>query len=218
MVMRRQETYNVFVFDSVPNWYGYQNWVDPLCGEFCLDYMVQRDQLVGSFADKVREEFSKVVGIPSVKSSLAAFRRNEYRLDSFWKNILADTGLVFPNLITFLKKILILSHGNAALERGFSVNKECLIVNMLDQSLVTQRVTHDAILQVGNVSARNARGRYQESLEKKKKDKQQEETEASKKRENTLAIKKLETKKAKILAEAQKETALIDEEMKSLIR
>ena len=44
-----------------------------------------------------------------------------------------------------MKKILLLFHGNADVERGFSVNKECLIENLMDESLVAQRSTYSAL-------------------------------------------------------------------------
>lgn len=41
--------------------------------------------------------------------------------------------------INFLKTIFILFHGNAAVERGFSVNKECISENMKKELLIEQR-------------------------------------------------------------------------------
>lgn len=39
--------------------------------------------------------------------------------------------------------VLILSYGNGALERGFSVNKECVTQNQLGESLIAQRCIYD---------------------------------------------------------------------------
>ena len=44
------------------------------------------------------------------------------------------------NFIDFAK--LILSHGNAIVERGFSVNAECLVENQLDKSLISGAKTY----------------------------------------------------------------------------
>ena len=41
--------------------------------------------------------------------------------------------------------VLILSHGNAAVESGFSVNKELLVENMEEDTIVAQRIVFDAI-------------------------------------------------------------------------
>jgi len=45
--------------------------------------------------------------------------------------------------------VLILSHGIAAVESGFSVNKELLVKNMEDETIVAQRVLFHAIRVAG---------------------------------------------------------------------
>ena len=47
--------------------------------------------------------------------------------------------------------VLILFHGNAAVESGFSVNKELFVENMEEDTIVTQRVVFDAIRVAGMV-------------------------------------------------------------------
>lgn len=42
-------------------------------------------------------------------------------------------------LVKFMQKICVLFHGNAAVERSFSINKDCLVENLLERSLVAQR-------------------------------------------------------------------------------
>ena len=44
-----------------------------------------------------------------------------------------------------IDRVLVLQHGQASIERGFSVNKEAMEVNQLEESLVAQRIIHDAI-------------------------------------------------------------------------
>jgi len=41
--------------------------------------------------------------------------------------------------------VLILSHGNAAVESGFSVKKKLIVENMEEETIVTQRVVFDAV-------------------------------------------------------------------------
>jgi len=55
-------------------------------------------------------------------------------------------------LLSFLKKVLILSHGNAFVERGFSINKEVIVENQLAKSLVAQRQIYDAIQALGGLN------------------------------------------------------------------
>ena len=56
----------------------------------------------------------------------------------------------FPNNIftDFVKKILLLFHGNADVERGFSINKDYLANNMTEASLIAQRSTYSALHKV----------------------------------------------------------------------
>ena len=81
--------------------------------------------------------------------------------------------------------LLTLSHGQATVERGFSSNKEVMVENLAQHSLVAQRVICDHVCSVGGVlnvafskelllSAASARQRYHAVLhEKKEKMKQQ---------------------------------------------
>ena len=46
---------------------------------------------------------------------------------------------------------LILSHGSAAVESGFSINNDMLVENLLEESLVGQRIVYDSYCRV-NVS------------------------------------------------------------------
>ena len=68
---------------------------------YCLDYMIQREHLTGNVADKIRQELTYAVEISSMKSSLAAYKRHERRLDNFWFKVLADSGKEFSNLRFF---------------------------------------------------------------------------------------------------------------------
>ena len=47
--------------------------------------------------------------------------------------------------------ILNLFHGNASLEHGFSVNKEILVGNLVQESLLVQRRLYDAISNLGGI-------------------------------------------------------------------
>jgi len=43
-------------------------------------------------------------------------------------------------------------HGNTSVERSFSFNKECLVENLHEDSLISQRIVHDAVSACGGVS------------------------------------------------------------------
>lgn len=56
-------------------------------------------------------------------------------------------GLTKSSLATVFKKLLILSHGKAYVKRGFSVNKECIVENLHEESLlVGLRTVYDTII------------------------------------------------------------------------
>uniref|UniRef100_A0A2L2YE91 Uncharacterized protein n=1 Tax=Parasteatoda tepidariorum TaxID=114398 RepID=A0A2L2YE91_PARTP len=99
------------------------------------------------------------------------------RLDDFYSNILKSSE--FSELFEVATIILTLSHGNAAVESGFSINKDMLVENLKDEFLVGLRTVYDAIHFYGGVLnvplskdllhyAKLARGRYQQALEKQR--------------------------------------------------
>lgn len=94
-------------------------------------------------------------------------------------------------LKTVVKLVLILSHRNAEVERGFSVNKECLQDNMTESTLIGFRTVYDTVQKMGGIdkvpvtksllhSAKNAYVRYKESLEERKKTEKEENEEKMK--------------------------------------
>ena len=110
-----------------------------------------------------------------------------------------------------MQLILTLSHGQAIVERGFSVNKEVLAPNLQQTSLVAMRLVHSS-MQVAKCkvadfvvndallsSCAHARNRHQKYLMERK---EQERTEKGQKRkalmeELTSAIKKQKKLKSK---------------------
>ncbi|KAJ8884219.1 hypothetical protein PR048_016076 [Dryococelus australis] len=80
----------------------------------------------------------------------------------------------YTELGNFIKIILTLSHGNVALERGFSINKEVLIENMKEESITARKLVYDSVMNAGGVEklqiskslihyAKNVRERYKEA-------------------------------------------------------
>lgn len=81
--------------------------------------------------------------------------------------------------LTFCQKVFCIFHGNAAVEQGFSIKKECLIENMQEQSLIAQRCVQSAITACGEVlsvtinesmivAVKNTSFKRKEALRKKK--------------------------------------------------
>lgn len=61
------------------------------------------------------------------------------------------TGENYAALFDIVKVLLVLSHGQASVERGFSVNKEIEVENLHEHSLVAQRIICDHLRAVGGV-------------------------------------------------------------------
>lgn len=87
----------------------------------------------------------------------------------------------FKNLWEVVKVLLVMSHGQASVERGFSVNKEVEVENLKEWSLVVQRLIIDHIRAVGGVrkvqitkelliSAAGARQKYCAYLDEQKRE------------------------------------------------
>ncbi|KAK2174904.1 hypothetical protein NP493_768g01027 [Ridgeia piscesae] len=70
-------------------------------------------------------------------SEFKEFSPDTDRLDTFfYKNM--EGPLHFSKLWPFIKKLLILSHGQATVERGFSINTQLLVENLKADSFVSQ--------------------------------------------------------------------------------
>jgi hypothetical protein len=108
------------------------------------------------------------------------FNMNDDRLDAFL-GLYIGNNTKFPSLWNICKIVFTLSHGQAGVERGFSVNKEMLVENMKKNSLISQRIVYD-FMKVGQalplhefsvprgllLSCKGAHARYVAYLEEEK--------------------------------------------------
>ena len=77
---------------------------------------------------------------------------------------------------------MILSHGQASVESGFSINSSIMVENLQEESLVAQQLVHDSINSLGAIknidsilinnemrkSVKDANRHYEAALEKRK--------------------------------------------------
>ncbi len=112
------------------------------------------------------------------------------------------------------KYILILSHGNAKCESGFSVNKEIIVENLHESSLVSQRMVYDSLTAIGGIEnfelnqdirryVRSSNKKYKEALLKNKKISQPERDDILKIEAAKKDLKQLEERKRKMEEESQ---------------
>ena len=184
--------------------------------------LVKTKWLAGFTGDRIEQEFEILCSKPAVRQLALDYDRNTKRLDVFWKNVVRDFG-GSNELFNLLKLVFVLFHGQADVERGFSVNKEILVENLSEKSLVSQRLVWQGIQKAGGVknvsinksmilSARNARSLYREDLDRRKKEREEEEVEFSRKRKNKELIAALQEKKRAMAAQLD----AIDDEIRLL--
>ena len=70
--------------------------------------------------------------------------KSEDRLNVFFYSIIGN-DTKFIELWNLFKMMFTLSHGQAATERGFSINREVLETNMEEKAIVTERMICDSV-------------------------------------------------------------------------
>ncbi|KAE8742847.1 hypothetical protein FOCC_FOCC005271, partial [Frankliniella occidentalis] len=193
----------------------------------CLTVVQERHWFTSLECDTIESEFKALIRKASVLNGMREYDRDRTRLDHHWKTIwtLHKSSKL---LIKLLQMVLSLSHGNAFPERGFSINKEVIVENQLDNSLVALRQVYDAVNSAGGIDnieidskmisrVRHARAEYQES----QKERQKEEKEKTQKRmdQNRIweDIKELKAKKMKLMIENNLECEAIDSQIQALV-
>ncbi|KAI2647221.1 Zinc finger protein 474 [Labeo rohita] len=137
---------------------------------------LQAQQLSGgvSAGDVIIQQFSDMLSAEN--ATLVSYRSTETRLDTFLHGVLDQR---YDELWGFCKKLLLLSHGQATVERGFSINKEVETCNMQEETMVTHRLVCDYVNICGGLlnvpiskellaSAASARSRYRIHLDQQK--------------------------------------------------
>jgi hypothetical protein len=105
-----------------------------------------------------------------------------------------------------VQQLLLLSHGQATVERGFSINKETTVENLKKESLKARRLVIQAVREAGDAQsvpitkellsyASTARHKYQEYLDKQRQDAIRQKT-AEKRKADDAEIEHLRSKKS----------------------
>nr|CAD7431529.1 unnamed protein product [Timema monikensis] len=123
---------------------------------------------------------------------------DEVGLDTIYGSFLIGDAN-YKHLWEVIKICLVLSHGNATVEGGFSVNKSLLVENMHEKTVIAQRHIHDEIQEAGGIKnihiskkmldyVRGARKRYHEYLEMKKQEKSEKDKKKAEKRKLDIQL------------------------------
>jgi hypothetical protein len=100
-----------------------------------LEVFVDKKRMEPGVADVVKREYIALCEKESVRGMLTGFKRDNSRLDVFLNQIMVQEN-ASASLKTFVLQILTLFHGNAAVQKSFSINKECLVENLHNDSLI----------------------------------------------------------------------------------
>ena len=177
--------------------------------DIALKELVFHQRLTGSECDAAKIEFLRLASDPVVIQKGKDFNKSQDRLDGFWLGQLLKLHPETDPLKKMVCHILVLSHGQASVERGFNINKEMIVENQMDQSFIAMRFVHDHVNKLGVPlvdiiipkglvnSVRAARTRYHNSLEERQKIKEskEESEKAAQKRLRETLEEKIEQRK-----------------------
>ena len=142
-----------------------------------LEILVGLKKVTSEMAMKAKQEYSKFLThvVKPNTESFNEFEESKNRLDSFlWKYMGSDSN--YKSIWSIIKIILVLSHGQATVERCFSENKMLIVENPNMESLIAQRLIFNYMKQKNfephnfpiskNLisSVKFARQKYQQSL------------------------------------------------------
>lgn len=114
--------------------------------QFCL-----YNQISYAEAENIKRNYLEVCENSSVQFKLNHFNKDLHSIDNYFFNELdLKSDLNFP-FFNFCKRVFVLFHGNAAVESGFSVNADCLVEHLEEDSLIAQRSIYSAISEAGGV-------------------------------------------------------------------
>lgn len=97
------------------------------------------DVLKGEYASFVQEVHDNSITLKQFQN----YTVSEQRVDCFLASHLKNSQ--HPKLWYLIKCLLVLSHGQAGVERGFSINKEITEYNFKERSVVSLRIIYDHI-------------------------------------------------------------------------
>ena len=110
-----------------------------------VDKLFESKWLSSEKSDLAKKEYDTLIQSANqeLKDKFLGFK-SEGRIDIFFSELMHGIPK-YKNCFEVFKLIFVLSHGQAAVERGFSVNKELLTENLEEVSLISQRLVYDHI-------------------------------------------------------------------------
>jgi len=117
--------------------------------------LIDAKRVTPTESDNLKREYQQFVQtkVQCHPQILLQFRNydkvSDQRVDSLFAEHLKESN--FKKLWQLFKCLLVLSHGQAGVERGFSVNSEMMSTNFKEKTIVALRTIHDHIQACGGV-------------------------------------------------------------------
>ena len=115
-----------------------------------LRCMIDAKRITDENGDLVLGQFTDFLQTTALEQSASSFDPSSDRIDTWFFDALSQKPQ-YGLLLMLVKKILLLSHGQATVERGFSYNKEVTANRLSHLTLVARRTVVDHIQKVGGV-------------------------------------------------------------------
>ena len=128
-----------------------------------------------SQCDSLLEEFTRFTNAAQKMDEFRNYQKFENRLDALYYNAVSSDKS-YKKLWPVLRQLLLLSHGQATVERSFSINKNVTTQNLSENALNARRIIVDHIRHVGGIqgmvitkellqSVQHSRHHYEDHLE-----------------------------------------------------
>lgn len=113
-----------------------------------LDVLTMAGRLSDCQRECVMAEYTEL--LQEVKHELRLCERSLSRLDEFFHDLLSFNPS-YKELWKAVRLLLVLSHGQATVKRGFGVNRQISVENLKGLSYISQRIICDAVDRAGGI-------------------------------------------------------------------
>ena len=104
--------------------------------------LYEAGRLRGASGDRTKAQFTSLYALAETSQDCKSWDARKDCLDQFYHKVFDPESKELKEVV---KLVLILSHGNAKVESGVSVNGDLLVENMNEDSIVAQRVVYDEL-------------------------------------------------------------------------
>ena len=120
--------------------------------EVVLSKLSKAKQMNENHSDILIDKFRKFATECATSESFKNFKESSEkdRLDVLYFRALNNVEM-YEDLWEVIRKILLLSHGQATVEHGFSFNKQAMEVNQKQDNLISRRVIKDHLTYLGGI-------------------------------------------------------------------